>query len=624
MRRVSTDRLVWAVTGVAVSLFWLVSTSFRPWNLFARAGFSSDFYDEQARVFLRGGLAVRPSVPGPEGFLIEGSTYLYYGPFLAIARLPFALLNLAVDDWFTGRLVRLSMLIALVVACRWAARLARAGRNVARPGADGDGRWGVVSLTAAVACSPALFAAGWISVYNETELWAFALAIVTITLIVEWAATEFTDQRRLLWASAAALAATLTRAPIGFGVAIAIGACGVVLLIRRRTVDRTVATAIAGGLAPLVAHAVVNFAKFGTLFSVPGDKQLLSIQNPTRAAFFDTTGGSFFSADFLPTTMLQYWRPDAVRFERLVPGIRFGPLAEDIGSTAVESVTPASSLTTTALLLLVLAIVGAVWIARNRALTWGLVVAATTVGALPTFGIGFIANRYLIDMLPPLVAAASIGVWIVADIAVDRRAVRVGVVSLAVFGFWANSSLAIWNLELKSPGFTELRYDIDSAVFGDSQPSVIGIEAGDPAPRDGVVGVLADCTGVYIAEQRAWVALERSVGQRAVSGTFITSRRTVLAATELWTLTSFPAGDGVTIVFDRIDGAEGFERSFSGLDDTAEFEVVADPVAGVFVIEVHGEGFFLPGDVLTAGGPEIRPNPTGEVGPSPLCRDLTS
>jgi len=80
----STAAVVNIVTAIAVALFWLVSTSWHPWNLFARAGFSADFYDEQARVFLRGRLAVDPAVPGPEGFLIDGGTYLYYGPFLSI------------------------------------------------------------------------------------------------------------------------------------------------------------------------------------------------------------------------------------------------------------------------------------------------------------------------------------------------------------------------------------------------------------------------------------------------------------------------------------------------------------------------------------------------------------
>ena len=120
------------------------------------------------------GLAVDPAVPGPEGFLIDGNTYLYYGPFLSVVRMPFQLFG----DFFTARLVRVSMLIAVVVLCRWAARLARAARSVVHP-SEGHDRWAVGMFTAAVAFSPALFAAGWISVYNETELWAFTLALVS-------------------------------------------------------------------------------------------------------------------------------------------------------------------------------------------------------------------------------------------------------------------------------------------------------------------------------------------------------------------------------------------------------------------------------------------------------------
>ena len=131
-------------------------------------------------MFLRGRLAVDPAVPGPEGFLIDGRTYLYYGPFLSIVRMPFQLFG----DVFTARLVRVSMLIAVVVLCRWSARLARAAQSVCRrrhrgrSELDGDERWPIGVFTAAVAFSPAIFAAGWISVYNETELWAFTLALV--------------------------------------------------------------------------------------------------------------------------------------------------------------------------------------------------------------------------------------------------------------------------------------------------------------------------------------------------------------------------------------------------------------------------------------------------------------
>lgn len=648
------------ITLVAVVVFWLVSTSFRPWDLFDRGGFSSDFYDEQARVFLRGRLAVDPAVPGPEGFVVDGATYLYYGPFLAVVRMPFALVGAAFGDTFgdifVGRLVRISMLIALVVVCRWSARLARAGRHAVRSveSSPDAGRWAIGIFTAAVAFSPVLFAAGWISVYNETELWAVALAIVTITLIVEWAAGGFTQRRLVVLASLAALATTLTRAPIGFGVALAIGVCGVVLLLRTRRWDPVAAIAVAGGLIPVVAHAVVNVAKFGTLLSVPGDKQLLSIQSPVRAAFFESTGGSFFAVDFLPTTLVQYLRPDAIRFERLVPFVRFGPLAENRGGIDVETITPAASLPSSALLLVVLAIAGAIWIARHRSLTWGLVVVATTLATLPTFMIGFVANRYLIDLIPPLVTAGAIGVsWLgalthepVVGRPVARRVVRIGLGVLAVFGLWVNASLAIWNLELKSPGFTELRYDIDRAVFDSDPPNVSTIAAGDGAGRDGVIGVLDDCSGIYVAEQGSWVALERSPGVRAISGEIDGDVEQVLASTDLWSLTYRPtgqdgSGDGIVgeVTFERSDGLDGFVREIpagSMTGSTNHYEVIADPVSDLFFANVGGTGTFLPADVLTAGGPVLDPEIDPEIDPdgidagtaaaiaaTPLCSEIT-
>ncbi|HYN33709.1 MAG TPA: hypothetical protein VES40_13870, partial [Ilumatobacteraceae bacterium] len=139
-RGLSSNAVVWIVTVAAVGVFWLVATSWRPWDLFDRAGFGADFYDEQARAFWRGRLAVDPAIPGPEGFVVGGKTYLYYGPFLSVVRMPLMLFG----DLFVGRLVRVSMLIAVVVLCRWSARLARAGRAVIRSTTlttSSDGRW---------------------------------------------------------------------------------------------------------------------------------------------------------------------------------------------------------------------------------------------------------------------------------------------------------------------------------------------------------------------------------------------------------------------------------------------------------------------------------------------------
>jgi hypothetical protein len=606
---------VWIITAVAVVVFWLIATSWRPWDLFDRAGFSADFYDEQARAFWRGRLAVDPAIPGPEGFLVDGRTYLYYGPFLSLVRMPLMLFG----DLFVGRLVRVSMLIAVVVLCRWAARLARAGRAVVRSatGADAaDDRWALGLFTAGVAFSPALFAAGWISVYNETELWAFTLAVIGFALIAEWAASGFVERRLLLGASAAAFAATLTRAPIGLGVSVALVVCGIGLLWRSRTTgfDRG-RWALVGGVLPVVAHVVVNVAKFGSLTSVPGDRQLLSLTDPVRAAWFAGNNGSFFSYRFLPTTLVHYLRPDGIRFERLVPGIRFGPLAVDRGSYPAESITPASSLPAGATLLLVLAVVGVVWLVRHRNRTWLLLVGAAVLGAVPTFMIGFIANRYLIDMLPPLVVAGAIGIWVILDLP-RQRVVRTLGVALAVWGLWVNASLATWTNEYKTAGFTQLRYDIDDALFGAPAPSLIPLVAGVGVPRDGIVALDPECQGVYMAEQGHWLAIDRGGTRRASGMIESLDGEVVLAAGSGWTLQLVGSAGGAVLEVVDDAGRTSFEQP---VDVTApvEYEVVVDAVSGEYRARVGDEVVLLPGE-LNAIVPAAA-----DGAPSSLCLELS-
>ena len=614
-RRLSADAVVWIVTVVAVVVFWLVATSWRPWDLFDRAGFSADFYDEQARAFWHGRLAVDPAIPGPEGFVVGGKTYLYYGPFLSLVRMPLMLFG----DLFVGRLVRVSMLIAVVVLCRWSARLARAGRAVIRsttPVDPADDHWALGLFTAAVAFSPALFAAGWISVYNETELWALTLAVIGFALIAEWGASGFTERRLLLGASAAALAATLTRAPIGLGVSLALIACGCVLLWRSRTTrfDRG-RWALVGGLLPIVAHVVVNFAKFGTLTSVPGDRQLLSLTDPVRAAWFAGNNGSFFSPRFLPTTLVQYLRPDGIRFERLVPGVRFGPLAVDRGSYPAESITPASSLPASATLLLVVAVVGVVWMIRHRNRTWLLLVGAAVAGAVPTFMIGFIANRYLIDMLPPLTVAGAIGIWVVLALPWQRVIKTVGVV-LVVWGLWVNASLATWTNEYKTLGFTQLRYDIDDALFGAPAPSLIALVAGVDVPRDGIVALDPRCQGVYMAEQGHWLAVDRGGTRRASGVIGALDDDVVLAAGSGWTLALVPSGGGAVLRVVDAAGRTTFEEPVE-VAAPVSYEIVLDNVSREYRARVGDAVVLLPVELNA-----IEPT-AADGAPSALCVELT-
>ena len=170
-------RLAQWVTGFATALFVLVVCSWRPMRFFEHGGFSSNFYDAQAAAFLRGQLAVPAEIAGIEGFVINGKTYLYYGPFLALVRLPIALFG----TWADGRLVRLSMTIGFVVLCAVVFRLVVQLRQLMNIDVDVTSRWRPAVVIALVAVSPVLALGGGTSVYYETELWAFVFLLFTFS-----------------------------------------------------------------------------------------------------------------------------------------------------------------------------------------------------------------------------------------------------------------------------------------------------------------------------------------------------------------------------------------------------------------------------------------------------------
>jgi hypothetical protein len=618
-----------AVAAAATAVVLLIVTRCRPWMLFAREGYTADFYDEQARSFLRLRLAVRPEVTGIEGFVVDGATQLYYGPFLALVRLPTALVDTIVeaaggDPWFAGRLARLSIVLGFMAWCAAAFHLLRAARRWFRVDGEPLPPWRAAAFVGAVACSPALFLAGWVSVYHETEMWAavFALwAAVGVVRLIDATRDEgspFDERRAAILVGAALAAAVLTRASVGIGaIAGAIGAFAVAALAsrsrsRRPMVPKSWLLAIAAALAGFVLHVATNLARFGSPLSIPAEQQQLTLVDPTRAEWFAGNNGSFFSLRFLPTTLVHYLRPDTVRFERLIPGVRFGPLATDRGSYPMETITPAASITATATVLCIAGVIGLVLCVRRRAWVWLALWTGACVAAVPTFTIGFIGNRYLADMLPALATPAAVAFAVFAVPQGWRRIARITVVIGVVWGLWANTALAIWTQQLKEPGFTSARYRVDGRFFGDPAPGLITTSPGRPVPRDGVVGVEADadgaCTSVSIAEQGVWVPLERS-GPAVLSGVIAAGGERLATGTG-WMLVL--DGERLTLNLDGADPVTGtidvrVGDTITIVDDrlTGQFLVRLgnDPVRGDIALFRFGsfDGAVTVGDGLAVG-----------------------
>lgn len=609
-------RAAQVVTAVSTALFVLVLCRWRPHDFFARAGFTSDFYDAQAAAFLRGRLSVPADVAGIEGFLIDGRTYLYYGPMLAIARLPTALFG----SWADGRLTRLSMTIGFVALCTVVFHLTvRLRRSSAAPS---GARWRPALMIAAVACSPVLALAGQVSVYHETELWAFVLLLLTFVLLIE--VMREPSMRLVLFAGAAAIATILTRVSIGLGALTALGIVALILWRRDRRLSLTAIGLVAVGF---LANVAINLAKFGTLLDLPADRQVLTLLDPDRAAWFADNGNSFFGLGFLPTTIVHYLRPDAFAVERLAPFIRFGPRAREFGSTALESNTPSSSLTASATLLLIMAVIGVVIVVQRRRWVTLPLIAGAAVGALPTLAIGFIANRYLVDLLAVLAVPAAIAV--VEFHTRYRLVAQISVGALIFWGLWVNTSLATWLDGIDDAGFTAWRYELDDAVFGGAPPSVIDLAGA--APRDGVVAIDGACDGLYIAIEGRWVALELADGVRRVSGEFDpVAGSTVLTAGSGETIAIETDADGrLVATFTSSDGRSVEGTPVDGDRGPVEIDIVSDPTAeGIgrgLRVRIDGTDALAsldaPDLAAMSAGPGFTPT-VRDDGATPICDGL--
>jgi len=607
------------VTVIGATVFALILCEWQPWRLFERAGFSGNFYDVQAQAFLHGRLAVPADVADIEGFLVDGKTYLYYGPALAVVRLPLALFG----SWTEGRLTRLSMIIGFVALCTVSFHLARRIRTFI--GAPARAPWRPALLVAAVACSPALALAAVPNVYNETELWAFVLILATFVSSIDLLIAP--SRLAAVLAGAAAALTVLTRVSVGLGAVAAVALCAAMLWRRERRLALTATAVAAGGV---LVHVTLNLVRFGTLFDLPGDRQVLTLLDADRAAWFAGNDNTFFGLGFLPTTMFHYLRPDAFAVERLAPFVRFGPRAHEFGSYPLESNTPASSLTASATLLVVMAIIGAVIAIRGRHVRLLALLAGAAIAAVPTLAIGFTANRYLVDLLPGFVVLAAVAA---AVFSVRRRQLAlVTVAGLALWGTWVNTALATWLGQIEQPGYTELRYRLDRAVFGNSPPGVVRLDPTQPVPRDGVVGIDGPCDGLYIASQDNWVALELADGVRRIGGSFdATIDGVVLSGPDGTRVTIEPSAERPALIarYRSADGseAEGEPVDWDGGD--IDVEINSDPVGGGLgrglAIRIDGQpvlrDFSVPDLTAMTAGDGFTPQQSDDGG-VPICADL--
>lgn len=477
---------------------------------------ASSFYGAQARAWLEGRWNVPPGVLGPEAITRGTDAYGYFGPFPALLRLPV----MAIDAEMQGRLGGLSLIGASIVFALACSRLlwlvgpwrGIGGQPLRTRDAAIVGLWSATALVG----STWLFLGSRTFMYHESIAWAVALSVAGITVLLTLLESWNRPTVGLLFVVLAA--AVHSRAATSSGLLLAIGVAAATLFLRKKWSRSALLVGLA--VAVVASFSAVNVAKFGHPIAVPWEQHAGISADPKRLARLDRFG--LFGLRYIPTTLVQYTRPDGLGYLDVAPWLTFPNRPPAIvGNAPLDGVEHASSITASMPAITALAVIGtAVAVRRRREISdVSLVVLPLFAGWLPTLASAGVTHRYVADLLPPLLATSAVGAAWVANR--PGRRIRSLVLMIGVLAGWsiiANSSLALLYQRAYSNGidrdvrahFVSVQRDLRT-VLGGRFP-VITVPLGAPLPpmRAGQFAIVGDCDGLYLFNGQRLEPVERS------------------------------------------------------------------------------------------------------------------
>lgn len=636
--RLSRDERKWSWIGtlIAVAVFVLLATWGQPWDLFEKGAYSSDFYDAQAQAMADGHLDIPGQIAGIEGIQVGGKTQIYFGVGPAIMRLP-------LSGWLnglTGRLGVTSMVVAAGVLGIFSARLLGRSRKLVDPDAVLAPWWFGVMAAGSIISTPALFAAARSNVYHEAAIWGCAASLAGLDFVVRW--WREPSRRNLVAAVIVGAFAVSCRLTSGIAPALALGLFGVVLGLRR---ERSRAlTAVAGAALALLGFVAFNWLRFRSLFSQPAESQIYSQTNEARKQFLAANGGRIVGFQFLPTTVVRYFSPFAMGWQRMFPFVKFGPLQRPIGDVVFDGVSgQSSSIVLGAPVFFFVAVVGGWWTATSdRTREWIVVVTAAVIAAFGTLAFGSIQHRYLIDLVPAVIVLACPGVWVLnrrwgARSSGVRRSLVVIAVVVSLFAMWLQVSLALETrafvmnpIASESKSFVALQNAIDRRLFESPPPNLKQL-TGAELPRDGDIDgqlvILDDCAGLYrYSDLSKWVVVERKPGsgrEFLITGS-IGEESTPVMTGWGWTLTARRSPDGVVFVYDKSDGHQEKSTPKPLPIGPVTLDVIADQSQYGALKVRYGDTVFFETNHVGVQYPTPAADWTSATGSAPLCESLLS
>ncbi len=540
----------------------------------------SGFYDIQMRQFFHGRLDVPVGELGLEAFALRGKEYMYFPPGPSLLRAPFMLFTDELDSKFTAFSMLASWLVSAVVLAllMWRVRLLLRGKA---PLGRGEAASLGVLLFTVLSGSVVLFLGSLPFVYHEAYAWAIASSLgATFCLI---GLLDRPTTRGAVAAGAFTLGAILSRTTAGWacagGLILAAGwfAAGRSDQVQPR---RWVPTLLAASLVPLGIGVALNWAKFRHPYIFPLEDQVWTSMSAQRRAALDANGGDLVSPSVLPATLVNYFRPDGIRFTSVFPFITLpAEVPRNYGGSFLDQMYRTGSVVAFMPLLVLLTVWGAVSTFRRgvvrgaRTLRIPLLSVAAIPGAIMFYG--YIAMRYTAEFIPLFALAGTIAVIDIARRLADRpklaRPAFVALGVLAVFGFAANLAVSVSAARTANPGvplnqLIKVQSELSDVTPG--RPFDDRIHRAPTLPHDGPadrIQIVDDCDAAYLGSGdplAPWIPIDAQIREWDVD---VTTPPTEPVSVSL-ALADDVEGGGLQLEFDGEGRYRGVFRSSEEVD----------------------------------------------------------
>jgi hypothetical protein len=610
-----------------------------------------NLYDRQAHALLAGHLAVPHGSLGLEAFVHGGRQYTYFGLFPSILRTPI----LFFDQGLDGKLTAPSMLLAWIAIgvitslLLWRARMLLRG-PVPLSWMEASVYGVLVAAMTGGTVTMVLAASPW--VFSEELVWSVALTLGTVFALL--GVLERPSAGRVALSAVFVLCAALDRGSTGYACILAAFLVAAWFAVGKMGTDNRRWSLPLFGIALVSAAilAIVNVVKFGHVLGFSESEQIWSHIDAHRQDFLAANHNDPFGLQFVPSTLLAYFRPDGIRFTSMFPFITLpGAHASIVGHVVFDETDQTLSLPASMPLLFLLGIWGAVTAFRphpiGRAHLTRLLLVATAAGCLGVLLFGYITTRYLADFLPFLVFGSMIGAVDLCRRLSGRSrglqyAAGVPLVVLSMLGLWANTAVAIgpasgWDSK-QALSYVTFEDQVGGAKFASQVLHVATLPLSAPA---GTVADVGHCSGLYFSTGEnssdlvawrtpylTWVAAERGDSlDRALTVTFdrpVTSSDApvVLASYGKGALTAVPVGSDLVRLALR-PSLEPLSPPIHVRPNVAyRLEVTADPY--LQYVDARGFGVLLGPNAATPAKLTVH-TATAVTDPAPLAtvRDVT-